>query len=50
MPAWPDRRRLVPVLLLLVLVVGLAAGCEGLLEDVGGGGGSGAGRPGRRPT
>jgi endonuclease YncB( thermonuclease family) len=49
MRAWLDRRRLVPVLLLLVLALGVA-GCEGLVEDVGSGGGGGAGGSGRPPA
>jgi endonuclease YncB( thermonuclease family) len=42
--AWLDRRRLVPVLLLLVLALVVAAGCEGLVEDLedGGSGSTGA--------
>ena len=43
MGAWLDRRRLVPVLLLVMALV-LAAGCEGLVEDVGRGGSGGAGK------
>jgi endonuclease YncB( thermonuclease family) len=39
-----DRHRLVPVLLLLVLALVGAAGCEGFVEDIGSGDGSGAGR------
>jgi micrococcal nuclease len=35
-----DRRRLVPVRLLLVLALAGVAGCEGFVEDVGGGGGA----------
>jgi micrococcal nuclease len=38
MRAWPDRRRLVPVLLLLAVAL-VVAGCEGLVEDAGSGGG-----------
>jgi endonuclease YncB( thermonuclease family) len=36
----PDRRRLGPVLVLLVLGLVVVAGCEGFVEDVGGGGAS----------
>jgi micrococcal nuclease len=42
MPAWPARRRLVAVLVLLAMAL-VVAGCEGFVEGVGGGSG-GAGR------
>jgi endonuclease YncB( thermonuclease family) len=43
--AWLDRHRLVAALLLLVLALVGVAGCEGLVEDVGGGGGGSGGAP-----
>jgi micrococcal nuclease len=39
MTAWPDRRRRMLVLFLLGLVLVVLAGCQGLVEDVGGGAG-----------
>jgi endonuclease YncB( thermonuclease family) len=48
MIARSGRRRLVSALLLLVLAVVGAAGCEGLVEEVGGG--AGGGRGGRAPS
>ena len=45
MRAWPARRRVVPVLVLLAMAL-VVAGCEGFVEDVG----SGSGGAGRAPA
>jgi len=44
MPAWPARRRLVAVLVLLAMAL-VVAGCEGFVEGVGGGSGGAGGAP-----